>query len=195
MSSHALVTAALHTGSVVEEFKACYDEFDKYAYRRTAPGSPHADMTDIWVRYNDITPYVSKGSLEGFGDEHDSVWYPVADKLPSAKKMAFELMSLVEGERLGGILVTKLPPGGKILPHVDSGWHASYYDKFYVPITAPEGSRMCFLDGYIKARLGQAWWFDNSNKHWVENQTDEDRISMIVCVRTEKYKHINNRRI
>lgn len=195
MTTHMLVTDTLPTGNVVQDFKNCYGDFDQYPYRRTVPGSPHVDMTDIWVRYNDVAPYLEKGSLEGFGDEHDSVWYPIVDKLPSVKPMVFALMAAVEGERLGGVLVTKLPPGGKILPHTDAGWHAAYYDKFYVPITAPQGSFMGFDDGEIHAQLGQAWWFDNSNEHWVENPTQEDRISMIVCIRTERFKHINKRRI
>ena len=195
MTSHMLVTDTLPTGTVVDEFMACYDDFDQYPYRRMVPGSPHVDMTDIWMRYNDVAPYIEKGTFEGFGDEHDSIWYPIADKLPSAKAMAFALMAAVDGERLGGILVTKLPPGGKILRHTDSGWHASYYDKFYVPITAPSESYMGFNDGGIFSQLGQAWWFDNSNEHWVENPSQEDRISMIVCIRTERFKHVNKRRI
>ena len=195
MTTHMLVTDSLPTGTVVEEFMVCYDRFDEHPYRRSGPGNPHMDMTDIWMRYNNLQPFLDKGSFEGFGDEHDSVWYPVSDKLPSAKAMAFALMATVEGERLGGVLVTKLPPGGKILPHTDAGWHASYYDKFYVPITAPENSYMGFDDGNIKSKLGQAWWFDNSNTHWVENPTQEERISMIVCIRTERFKHINKRRL
>jgi len=43
--------------------------------------------------------------------------------------------------------------------------------------------------------LGDAWWFDNSVVHWVENNTDSDRIAMIVCIRTEMFKDKNARRI
>jgi len=52
-----------------------------------------------------------------------------------------------------------------------------------------------FDDGVIEPELGQAWWFDNSNVHWVDNKTDSDRIAMIVCIRTEKYKDKNAHRI
>jgi len=152
-------------------------------------------MTDIWVRYNDIEPYKNKGSLVGFNAEHDSVWYPVLKKLPSAKKIALDLMNKVEGERLGGILITKLPPGGKIAKHTDDGWHARYYDKFYVPVLTKPGGVFCFEDGEIDAKYGEAWWFNNAHNHWVENNTDSDRISMIICIRTEKFKDINTRRI
>jgi hypothetical protein len=195
MITHELVMDRLSVGGLKDEVRAIYDEFDKYHFRRTFPNSPHAEMTDLWVRYNDVEPYIAKGSMEGFDNEHDSIWYPVAEKLPSVKKVVFDLMRAVDGERLGGILITKLNPGGKIKPHTDKGWHAQYYDKFFVPIQIKKEASFGFKDGDIHAVEGEAWWFDNSNVHWVNNDTDIDRIAMIVCIRTEKYKHKNAARI
>jgi Aspartyl/Asparaginyl beta-hydroxylase len=192
MTTHMLLTENLPLGSALEEFTACNDEFDKHPYRRIGPNSPHAQMTDIWVRYQDMQEILRGESAK---QNHESVWYPVVERLPSVRKIAFTLMSFLDGERLGGILVTKLPPGGRILPHADGGWHASYYDKFYVPITAPEGSYMGFEDGNIVSKPGQVWWFDNSNLHWVENPSQQERISMIVCIRTDKFASVNKRRI
>lgn len=195
MKTHELIMSSLDVEELKKEVFSVYDEFDKYSFRRTFPNSPHAQMTDLWVRYNDVTPYIEAGSLDGFDNEHDSVWYPIADKLPSLKKVIFNLMREVEGERIGGILITKLNPGGKILPHTDKGWHAQYYDKFFVPIQIKEGAVFGFTDGDIHAKEGDAWWFDNSKPHWVNNDTDIDRIAMIVCIRTEKFKDKNAARI
>jgi len=86
-------------------------------------------MSDIWVRYNKLP---EDGDYSHFNDEHISTWYPAYYVLTSIKRITDELMILVDGERLGGVLITKLPPGGRIDPHTDSGWHASYYDKFFV---------------------------------------------------------------
>lgn len=175
-----------------QQLKDHPEEFDKYNHRRNFEGSPHKDMRDIWVRYNDIN---TCEDMSKFGDEHDSVWYPVLDKIPSAKKIALDLMARVGGERLGGILITKLPPGGKILPHVDSGWHAQYYDKFYIPILTSDGDRFCFKGGKINANLGEAWWFNNARLHWVDNDSSSERIAMIVCIRTEEFKEHNPERL
>jgi hypothetical protein len=194
-TSHELVCTDLNVLPLQEELLSNYEEFDKHNQRRVFEGSPHAQMTDIWARYNDINPFLERGSLKGFEAEHDSIWYPVIDKIPSVKKIVFDLMSKVEGERLGGILITKLSPGGHITRHTDAGWHAQYYDKFFVPILIKEGAVFGFDDGDIHAKLGEAWWFDNSNPHWVTNNTDIDRIGMIVCIRTEKYKDKNAHRI
>jgi len=195
ITSHELVCSNLDVLPLQKELLDNYDEFDKYEYRRTFPNSPHAQMQDIWARYNDVRPFEAKGSLEGFEAEHDSIWYPVIDKIPSVKKVVFDLMRVVDGERLGGVLITKLPANGHIARHTDAGWHAQYYDKFYVPILNAKGSIFGFDDGVIDPELGQAWWFDNSNPHWVDNESDTDRIAMIVCIRTEMFKDKNAHRI
>jgi quercetin dioxygenase-like cupin family protein len=194
--SHELICSVLDVLPLQEELLKHYDEFDKINLRRLG-NSPHKEMTDIWVRYNHINNY-SDDILNGtskFNEEHDAVWYPVTDKIPSVKKVCFDLMFTVDGERLGGIFITKLPPGGRIEKHTDDGWHAQYYDKFYVPILNKQGAKFCFEDGDINPTLGDAWWFDNSKVHWVENNTDSDRIAMIVCIRTDKFKEKNARRI
>ena len=41
-------------------------------------------------------------------------------------------MRRIEGERIGGILIYKVPPHCRILPHTDVGWHVDYYDKFNI---------------------------------------------------------------
>lgn len=193
--SHEIACNTLDITELQTQLIANYDEFDKYHYRRTFPNSPHAQMSDIWARYNDIKPFEEKGDLKGFEAEHDSIWYPVIKKIPAVKKVCFDLMYAVDGERLGGILITKLPPKGMIARHTDAGWHAQYYDKFYVPVLNEKGSVFCFDDGIIEPEYGDAWWFDNSNPHWVENNSNSDRIAMIVCIRTEKYKDKNAHRI
>jgi hypothetical protein len=195
MRTHELVCTDLDVSQLKQEILGHYEEFDRYNQRRVFNNSPHAQMTDIWARYNDINPFLEKGSLEGFEAEHDSVWYPVIEKIPAVKKVVFDLMSKVDGERLGGVLITKLPSGGHIARHTDAGWHAQYYDKFFVPIQIKEGAIFGFDDGDIHAKEGEAWWFDNSNPHWVTNNSDCDRIGMIVCIRTEKYKDKNANRI
>ena len=195
IKSHALVCNTLDVLPLQKELLENYDKFDRYDYRRTFANSPHAQMQDIWARYNDVTPFEAKGSLEGFNEEHDSVWYPVVESIPAIKKVVFDLMRIVDGERLGGVLITKLPANGHIARHTDSGWHAQYYDKFYVPILNAKGSVFGFDDGVIDPELGQAWWFDNSNPHWVDNDSDTDRLSMIVCIRTEMFKDKNAHRI
>lgn len=145
---------------------------------RTASG-PHSQSTDIWVRYNDPS---NRG--EHFNDMHFPVWYQHAFTIPGAIDIPMALMTGVSGEHLGGIIITKIPPGGKIDPHVDFGWHTEFYDKFYIAIKNENGSRLCFESGCIEPEAGDIYWFDNTVKHWVENTSNCDRIALIVCIRT-----------
>ncbi len=163
--------------------------FGQYGQRKYADKSPHNGMTDIWVRYNDINPYIEKGSMEGFNDEHESSWYPVINDLPEIVPIVFDIMKLMKGERLGGVLITKLPAGEKIDRHEDHSWHAHYYEKIYVPIQNENGAKFCFDDGEINPEVGEAYWFNNNVPHWVINDSSIDRIAMIICIKTmEKFR-------
>lgn len=141
--------------------------------------SPHREMQDIWVRYNNPTPYEQSGDWSTFNDQHDAIW--LQDFSP-IKKISYDLLAKLEGGRLGGVLLTKLPPGGKIYPHTDAGWHASYYDKYWVPILNKDGAKFCFEDVEVSPQEGEVYAFRNDVTHWVENNSNQDKISLIICI-------------
>lgn len=87
---------------------------------------------------------------------------------------------------LGGVLLTKIPPGGKILPHHDRGtWHAEEMDlKVWLLIEANEGCLNTCENDRVIMRAGEAWTFSNLKVHSVENNGDTDRICLIICLRT-----------
>jgi hypothetical protein len=146
--------------------------------RTESPDSPHHELDDIWVRYADPATMREDGS-------HDSIWYPPADVLP-VRDYARALMTRVCGERLGGILITRIPAGKTCKPHTDPGWHARHYEKFAVQIEAAPGQAFHFDDISLETAPGDVFWFDNSHRHWVTNESDQDRITLIVCIRTER---------
>ena len=152
---------------------------------RLGVGSPHAQSTDIWVRYRDLDAYRDQHGLDmrAFCDEHESVWLEPSAYLPSALLIAREIAG--GDERLGGVLLTRLPAGGVIAPHVDGGWHAAAHEKFYVAVKVRTGAVFGFPDGDLRASDGDVWHFRNDVPHWVVNDSPEDRISMIVCVKKE----------
>ena len=159
------------------------DLFGEFNARKDA--SPvMAQMDDIWLRYGDIVEVTKTGDYSKIANEHDSIWLK---DLPECKKICFEIMKLVNGERLGGVLITRLPVGAEILTHTDAGWHADYYDKYYVPLENEKGSVFGFDEGDIEPDLGDVWAFDNSYNHWVKNNSNKERIAMIVCIKQEKY--------
>jgi Aspartyl/Asparaginyl beta-hydroxylase len=157
--------------------------WNQIPYRTQFAWSPHREVDDIWVRYNALENFTGDGPA--FNSEHRSVWYPVISQIPEAKLLALELFSLVAGERLGGVLITRVPAGKQVYPHTDPGWHARYYEKFIIQVTGNDRQRFCFKDEELVAQPGQCYWFDNQFEHWVVNDSDEDRISLIVCLRRE----------
>lgn len=173
--------ADVDVSALREELAAHPELWGEHSGRKMGP---HAEMTDIWPRYRSPEELTSPAA---YGEPHLPVWYPCIEKLPSVKKIALDLMAVVGGEILGGILITKLAPGGEIASHVDGGWHAGFYQKFYVAVQNRPGSVFGWEDGDIHASDGQVYWFRNDVPHWVTNDSSEDRISMIVCIRTEIY--------
>lgn len=146
--------------------------------RTENPTSPHREVDDIWPRYQagkDLTD-----------NSHESVWLPPSDLLPEVKTHARAVMSLVRGDALGGILITKIPPGRRVYPHIDTGWHAHSYDKFALQIAAHPQQAFCYEEGQHVTNTGDLFWFNNQAEHWVINDSPCDRITMIICVKLDK---------
>ncbi|WGT64800.1 aspartyl/asparaginyl beta-hydroxylase domain-containing protein [Variovorax paradoxus] len=152
--------------------------WDQRTERTASEDSPHHGLSDIWARFADPATMQADGS-------HDSVWYAPADVLP-VRDIVFPLMAAVRGERLGGVLITRIRPGQTCKPHTDPGWHARYYDKYAVQIAAAPGQAFHFESEKLVTVPGDIYWFDNSRTHWVTNESDTDRITMIVCIKTER---------
>jgi len=95
-------------------------------------------------------------------------------------------MAQLGGEILGGVLMTRLPPGKKIYNHIDGGFHAGFYDKFLVNIKCNQDQAFVFDEGNLINAVGDVSWFRNDVNHAVTNNSDEERISLIVCIKTEK---------
>jgi hypothetical protein len=145
--------------------------------QRTRDGeSPHCDVDDIWLRYS-ATP-TEPGP-------HDSVWYPAAKLLP-VREIVYPLMAFVHGEQLGGVLITRIKAGQQCRPHKDDGWHARYYEKFAVQVQSAPGQFFCFEGERLEPMPGDVYTFDNSHTHWVTNDTSHDRITLIVCIKTDR---------
>jgi len=155
--------------------------FDQFTFRKDNTESPHVEMEDIIFRCRDKSEY--QENRENFTDEHFAVWYESAKIIPYVKDIAFLIMSYVRGEQLGMVLCTKLKPGGRIHPHIDGGWHASFYKKYYIAIENKPGAVFSFVDGSIDPEEGEIFEFDNSQLHQVDNNSDSDRIALIVCIK------------
>jgi hypothetical protein len=168
---------------LVAQLEAAPELWDEHRPRTAQYNSPHAnDVSDIWVRYNAWENYT--GDLAAFNEEHESVWYPCCEKLPAAQSIISYVYGLADGAELGGVLITKIAPGGEVVPHSDNGWHAEYYDKYAVQIKGNSDQAFHFEEISYSAEPGEVYKFNNQATHWVTNNSNEDRITMIICIRS-----------
>ena len=159
------------------------DLWDQHTLRTTHPNSPHTQVRDIWLRFNDLKPYKHGEDIVGVLDQHESIWYPAIDVLPQARALIFALMARVEGERLGRVLITSLEPGKRIDPHPDSGDHARYFERYHIVIQANPGMMFRCGDEEVQMKMGEIWWFQNQIEHEVINNGSDARIHMIVDIK------------
>lgn len=141
------------------------------------------ECDDIWLRFNDIAEYEATGNAALVIDGHESINYPAFAQLPAARPFVFGLMMLVQGERLGRVLITRLAPGKRILPHIDGGDHAAYYKRYQLMLQSEPGVLFRAGGEMVSMRTGECWWFDNSAEHEVINNSADDRIALIIDIK------------
>jgi Aspartyl/Asparaginyl beta-hydroxylase len=155
--------------------------WNAHQYRTNDPASPHREVSDIYARYAPLTwqePQPFKAE-----------WYAYPELTAVLKPLAAAVYDYVDGIELGGVLITKIPAGKQVYPHVDHGYHATTFTKVCVCIRANEEQSFNFEGQSLRTKTGTCFFFDNSYSHWVLNPSTEDRISMIVCVRTARGVH------
>lgn len=181
MPSIQHLTSGLDVQPLVRQLADHPELWNQHTLRTCGDGTPHREVDDIWVRYNPWRNF--QGDPQAFNDEHVSEWYPCIAAIPAAWRLCRKVMRMVGGETLGGVLITRIPPGGSVKPHVDHGWHAQQYAKYAVQIQGNTDQAFHFEDASLRPLPGDLYTFDNSRLHWVTNDSDEARITMIVCIR------------
>lgn len=151
-------------------------------YLRDYPQGPFGDTDTIFLRF----PPASVTELErGEKDQHECVWMDGWLHLPAARSMVFGLMAKVEGERLGRVMINRLRPGGRVYPHADTPAHADYWDRYHVVLQSGPGCIFRCGDETVQMATGECWWFQNALEHEVTNNSADDRIHLIIDVRTQ----------
>ena len=157
---------------------------------RLSKRGPHRDSDDIWLRYKDERPHIESNSWDGFCDPHIPEWYYAIDKLPQARPIIYDIISKTKAEMLGGVLIYRVRPGKRIHPHVDTGWHPEFYDKFNVCLTSNARAHFAYTDETMIQMPGDVHWFRNDVEHEVVNGGISDHIIMTVCVRLDRGERV-----
>lgn len=154
--------------------------WDQNTIRTKYPNSPHAGVSDILLLFN----VFEKDDPTKVINDLVTVPYPAWGLLPQVRPVVFNLMRLVEGMHLGRVMITKLPPGGRIPPHKDEGAPAQYFTRYQVALQSLPGALFTIEDETVCFRTGDIWMIDNKSTHSVQNNSTDDRIVMIADIRS-----------
>lgn len=141
----------------------------------------HSEVDDIWLRFNDLNECENTSDVI---DDRECINYPAIWTLTHAKRLIHWLSGRVEGERLGRCLITRLPPGKKIDLHEDGGAPADYYERYHIVLQSFPGNIFKCGEEAIQMQTGEVWWFDNKLEHEIINNSADDRIHLIIDIRT-----------
>jgi len=178
-----MVDSCYNVHPLVEQLEAHPDVWDRITLRTEGHTTPHSQISDIWVRYNPWRNFT--GDREAFNGPHVPEWYPCVHEIPAAWSLARKVQRHMGYAKLGFVLITRLKPGCEVKPHTDSGWHAETHDKFALQIKGNKDQSFCFDEASLSAEPDDLYRFDNSKTHWVKNESDSERITMIICLRND----------
>ncbi|WP_416631944.1 aspartyl/asparaginyl beta-hydroxylase domain-containing protein [Acinetobacter baumannii] len=161
-------------------------------YLRDYPQGPFGEIESIMLRFPEKRVFEQQEEVEAykrgehFFDQHECIDYPAYSILSEARNLVMALMAYVQGERLGRVMINKIAPGGRIYPHADTPEHTDYYTRFHIVLQSGAG---CFIragDEQLEMRGGDVFWFNNKLEHEVVNNSNTDRISMVVDIKVRK---------
>ncbi len=159
-------------------------------FLRKFPQGPFGETDTIYLRFQEHVPVENDEQLELYKqnklagvDLHECPWRTEINELPEARQHIMALMAATGATRLGRCMLNRIVPGGRIFPHADSPWHASYWDRYHVVLQSTAGNTFRCGDETVWMREGEVWWFQNAIEHEVINNSDEDRIHLVIDLR------------
>lgn len=147
--------------------------------------SPHREVEDIILRGQKLQDTDKKSILKAQWDLQ-CFNFPAFYAMPQIRPFIFGLMTRLEGEQLGRIIITKLAPGKQIYTHKDEGGYSEHYNRYHLVISAGLGSLFKAEDEEVTMKTGELWWVNKLVEHSVINNSSQDRIHLIIDIRFDK---------
>lgn len=199
MQNFHFLAHGLDVNPLVLAIKRRPDLWKEDTFLRHYPQGPFGETESIMLRFPVIAQGLSEEQIEAYKqnrlpgyDQHESIDQPAYKVLHEARPLVMNLMSRVQGERLGRVMINKVSPGGRIFRHADTPEHCNYYTRFHVVLHGLPGAVLRCGDfendqvEQINMVTGDVFWFNNALEHEVINNSADDRISMVVDIRTSR---------
>ena len=189
MKNFTRLSAGVEINPLLLAIKRRPDLWAEDTYLRDYPQGPFKEIDSIMLRFPEKSVVETKLELQNIlskFDQHENVDYPAYKILHEARSLIMNLFSYVGGERLGRAMINRIAPGGVIFPHVDTESHTDYYTRFHIVLQSQPGVVFRAGTEQVYMATGEVWWFDNSQEHEVINNSADERIHLIVDVRTSR---------
>lgn len=172
------IAANLDVTAILAALAARSDLWNENPLRTTYPDSPHAQVDDIWVMFECYSEGDEKSVINDVQTHPHRAWYelPVQD-------IVLDLMRRVRGTQLGRVIISRLPPGKTISPHVDQGAPAEFFSRYHIVLQSLPGCTIRSGKEVITPASGEVYWFNNREDHEVVNNSADDRIAIVVDIR------------
>lgn len=172
------------------------DLWTEDTFLRHYPQGPFGEVDSIMLRFPKKVEFKGKSAdrkveayktnrLPGF-DQHESIDYPAYAQLTEARPLVMSIFAGVLGERLGRVMINRIAPGGRIFPHADTPAHVEYYSRFHLVLQSAEGVRFRAGNEVTTWETGSVFWFNNALEHEVVNESDTDRIHLVLDARCSR---------
>lgn len=179
------LAANINVAKLVDEIERNKELFEIETFRQDFKGSPFKSTRAIPCRMSfdskiELTEDELIEKLKTIGiSEREAIDMQYYDYLPNVYDAVMLLAHVVRAERIGRVLVTKLLAGGAIGAHKDFGLYHDYYDRFHIVVSG-KGCQFRSGDEWVCMMPGEVWWFNNNDEHEVINDTDADRIHIVM---------------
>lgn len=159
--------------------------FNVHRFRTTFENTPHGEADDILLRFSD--PSIARdGDTAAVMADGNCIWHPAAAALPQARPIILDLMRRVEAYELNRVIITRLRPGGRILPHADNVGtyvHDPHRARYHIVLQGLPGSLYNCGEEVVTMLTGSVWHFDALTEHSVTNNSADDRIHLLADMR------------
>jgi hypothetical protein len=185
MRNFEKLAEGVQVGELLHAITVHPELWNQKRFRTTFDNTPHAEVDDIWVRFSDDGLVDDKSDTARVMADGACVWHPAAKILP-VKGLLLGVMGKLGAYELNRVVITRLAPGRRILPHADNkGAYVSDPDRqrYHLVLQGLPGSLYRTESETVNMRTGELWWFNALLEHEVVNNSVDDRIHMLMDVR------------
>ena len=88
----------------------------------------------------------------------------------------------IHGGKVGKVIFPKLSANKNISPHTDGGSYLGVVRRHHIPIITNKDVLFHIEDESLYMEVGECWEINNSKMHHVTNNSNEDRIHLIIDI-------------